>query len=110
MSETEDRNTNNKKEWKKYPSSKPHRGSGVEMRFKPSNRPKMDLFAIYPDFWERKWGNPPLLGFIHAEDSFNAIRKAEFREIYRRNISFGIQAVKVEDRSVRLGRRELYGK
>jgi len=86
-------------------------GHRVDLKFnRPNNSAKMDLFAIYPDFWAKKWGDPPLLGFVHAEDDFNAVRKAEFRGIYRRNFSFGPKAVKVKDKTVRLGRRELYGK
>lgn len=68
----------------------------------------MDLYAIYPDYWAKKWGDPPLLGFVYSDDEFMAVRKAEYLNIYRRNYSFGPLARKVESRDVRLTRKDLY--
>lgn len=88
---------------------KPNHKKRIGMKFKPgSGKPKMDLFAIYPDFWAKKWGDPPLLGFVYSEDDFMAVRKAEYLGIYRRNYSFGPMARKVESRDVRLTRKDLY--
>ncbi len=72
------------------------------------DKPKLDLYAIYPDFWPKTWGNPPLLGFTHAENDFQALRKAEYNGTYRSNLSFGAKAVKVDNRKVRLRRKDLY--
>ena len=96
--------------YRKPQSYKKPAGKRVDLKFKKADREKMDLFAIYPDHWPRKWGDPPLLGFVHSEDEFNAVRKAEFRGIYRRNYSFGPVARKVSDKTVRLGRKDLYRK
>lgn len=85
-------------------------GKRIDMKFNRNNKPKMDLHAIYPDFWAPKWGDPPLLGFVYAESDFNAVRKAELRGMYRRNWSFGPLAVQVKDKSVRLNRKDLYTK
>ena len=83
----------------------------VDRQFKgkpKGERPKLDLFAIYPDFWPQDWGNPPLLGFTHAENDFQALRKAEYNGTYHANYSFGAVAIKVESRKVRLRRADLY--
>lgn len=34
------------------------------------------LFAIYPAHWKDKWGQPPVLGHVKADDEFYAVRRA----------------------------------
>lgn len=57
-------------------------------------------FLIYPDSrWNtEKWGPPPLLGKVYAEDAFTAIRKAYDAKLIRVNFTFDVKAIPVRDR------------
>lgn len=34
------------------------------------------LYAIYPDWWPKRWGKPPVLGEVVADSEFDAVRAA----------------------------------
>lgn len=91
-----------------YGKSNARSGTRVDLKFKNQNRPRNSLFAIYPDYWKEKWGEPPLLGHVYADNAFNAIRRASVNDdIYRTNITFNPIAVKARHKGVRLSREEL---
>ena len=62
--------------------------------------PDMKLFAIYPDYWKEKWGDKPVLGYVRAYDSFNAVRKAYDVGILRVNFTIAPVAVEVTDKII----------
>ena len=39
----------------------------------------------------------PVLGYVYAEDEFEAVRKAEVKGVYRKNITFQAVAVKCDE-------------
>jgi hypothetical protein len=52
-----------------------------------------NLYKIYPDNWNEKWGVPPLLGVVTADDEFYAVRAAYDRGLLSVNFSFTPRAV-----------------
>lgn len=38
-------------------------------------------YLIFPDYWPKKWGNPPLLGIVWADNEFLAERIAYDRGV-----------------------------
>lgn len=58
--------------------------------------PDNKLYAVYPDFWQKKWGDRPLLGYVKATDPFYAKRKAYDAKLLRLNITFGPEVVEVK--------------
>lgn len=55
-------------------------------------KPELKKFAIYPDYWPKKYGEIPLLGFVLAENVFHAERKAYDKGLLRKNITFNPKA------------------
>jgi len=39
-------------------------------------RGTLNKYAIYPDWWPKRWGVAPLLGYVVADSEFDAIRAA----------------------------------
>jgi hypothetical protein len=42
-------------------------------------------WAVYPDYWKSKWGEPPLLGHVYADNEFCAEREAYNRGLLTLN-------------------------
>lgn len=59
-------------------------------------RPDDKLYAVYPDFWKRKWGERPLLGYVKATDPFYAKRKAYDAKLLPVNFTFEPEVVEVK--------------
>lgn len=62
-------------------------------------RDNKPLWLIYPDFWDKKWGEAPCLGQVYADDEFEAIRKAYDKNLLRVNFTFGPKPVRVSNRN-----------
>lgn len=92
----------------KYGKANSRSGTRVDLKFKNQNRPRNNLYAIYPDYWKEKWGEPPCLGHVYADNEFNAVRRAAVtRGVYHKNITFNALAVRVKNKSIRLNRNQL---
>jgi hypothetical protein len=52
-------------------------------------------WAIYPDWWPKRWGQKPLLGYVYADDEFYAEREAYNRGILTVNVTFKPEPVKL---------------
>ena len=63
--------------------------------------PDLKVYAVFPDYWPRQYGERPLLGFVKAYDEFYAIRKAYDRGLLPINVSFGPKVVEQRDREPR---------
>lgn len=58
------------------------------------SRPPLNLYLVYPDYWqESKWGKPPLLGRVYADSAFTAERRAYDRGLLPVNFTFGPKVV-----------------
>jgi hypothetical protein len=60
---------------------------------------------IYPDYWQKKWGEPPYLGMVYADDEFEATRRAYDKGLLPVNITFGPRPVLAREDSGQRHRR-----
>lgn len=51
------------------------------------------LWAVYPDYWNSKWGNKPLLGFVRADSEFDAKYAAFDKGLLPVNNTFGPEVI-----------------
>lgn len=63
-----------------------------ENKSKPDNK----LYAVYPDYWKKSWGDKPLLGYVKATDPFYAKRKAYDAKLLTQNFTFEPEVVEVK--------------
>lgn len=66
-----------------------------EKRPKRPDRPDDKLYAVYPDYWKKGWGERPLLGYVKATDPFYAKRKAYDAKLLPVNITIQPDVVEV---------------
>jgi len=78
------------------PYSGTNRSTGAKAGYRNFFGPGAFKYAIYPDNnWNaKKWGAPPLLGFVWADDEFYAEREAYTKNLLPVNFTFGVKAVK----------------
>lgn len=50
-------------------------------------------WAIYPDWWPKRWGPKPCIGVVQADDEFYAKREAYNRGLLTVNVTFQPEAV-----------------
>jgi hypothetical protein len=54
------------------------------------------LWAIYPSYWKKEWGEAPLLGRVRADSEFDAIRAAYDKKLLTVNFTFEPLPVKIQ--------------
>lgn len=54
------------------------------------------LWAIYPSYWKKEWGEEPLLGRVRADSEFDAIRAAYDKGFLKVNFTFEPRAIKIQ--------------
>jgi hypothetical protein len=47
------------------------------------------VWEVYPDNWNAKWGEKPLLGYVRADSEFNAKYAAYDKKLLSVNFTFG---------------------
>lgn len=47
------------------------------------------VYEVYPDYWNPKWGEKPLLGYVRADSEFNAKYAAYDKKLLPLNFTFG---------------------
>lgn len=52
-------------------------------------------WAIYPDYWPKRWGQKPMIGYVFADDEFYAKREAYNRGLLTVNATFEPEPVKI---------------
>ena len=69
----------------------------------------MKLFAVFPDYWPKAWGEPPLLGHVKETSEYWARYAAYDAGLLPYNYTFGPRVMQVDSPIVVLPKRKYYG-
>lgn len=58
---------------------------------------KLNTYAVFPDYWKRSWGEPPLLGYVKETSEYWAKYQAYDRKLLPYNSTFGPKCVIVRE-------------
>lgn len=81
------------------------RGKYYHQPKQPVNPPKyfmcmsgggQTLFAIYPDYWKKSWGEKPILGYVWSSDEYWATYDAYDKGIIPRNDTIKPKPVRIQ--------------
>jgi hypothetical protein len=74
-----------------------NQGQKAKRPFDPTNnrgRGYGKLWAVYPDFWAKGWGQKPCLGHVRADTAYDAVYAAYDKGLsHPNNCSFGLEVV-----------------
>lgn len=57
------------------------------------------LWAVYPDYWKKSWGDKPFLGTVRADSEFDAILAAYDYKLVHYSFSFGPEVKVIEPKA-----------